>query len=388
VKGIVLVGPSWPLRGGIARTTTALADALAARGSLAAFLTPTRQYPRWLYRGSDIDPGACPRIASAERAYAVLEPWTWPALRRRIRTATPRAVVVPYWTYAWAPLLSRVVAWDAAPTVAVVHNPADHDASRLARWAARGVLRCCGGFLCHSRSVEEALAQAFPERPVAVHPLPPDVVERVERAEARRRLGVPDGAVAFLCFGLIRPYKGVDVLLDAFASLPDRCPAVLLLAGEPWHGLAAQITARLGDPRLSGRVVAALRWLPEVEVGSWFSAADVAVLPYRSATGSAVAAQALGQELPILATRVGGLAEVVEEGVNGSLVPPGDAGAMTRAVELLCSDELRAHLAAGARTSARRWTWASYAEVLEGLVEAVAESSFSARPARLVRRAK
>lgn len=384
----MLVGPSWPLRGGIARTTTALAEALAARGSLAAFLTPTRQYPRWLYRGSDVDPDACPRIAPAERAYAVLEPWTWPALRRRIRAAKPRAVVVPYWTYAWAPLLSRVLTWHAAPAVAVVHNPADHDASRLARWAARGVLHRCGGFMCHSRSVEETLTAAFPGRPVAVHPLPPDVVVKVGRAEARRRLGVPEGAVAFLCFGFIRPYKGVEIVLDAFASLPVGCPAVLLLAGEPWRGQAAQIAARLGDPRLSGRVITALRWLPEAEVGSWFGAADVAVLPYRSATGSAVAAQALGQGLPILATRVGGLAEVVEDGVTGSLVPPGDAGAMARAVQLLCSDDLRARLAAGARTSARRWTWASYAEVLESLVDAVAEGGSDARPARQGRRAK
>jgi glycosyltransferase involved in cell wall biosynthesis len=387
VKGIVLVGPSWPLRGGIARTTTALADALAAQGSLAAFLAPTRQYPRWLYRGSDVDPGACPRIAPAERNYAVLEPWTWPALRRRIRAATPRAVVVPYWTYAWAPLLSRVLAWDIAPAVAVVHNPADHDASAVARWAARGVLRRCHGFMCHSRSVEESLVAAFPGRPVAVHPLPPDEVEKVGRAAARRRVGVPDGAVAFLCFGLIRPYKGVEVVLDAFACLPAGCPAVLLLAGEPWRGLAAQITARLRGPRLSGRVMAALRWIPESEVGSWFAAADVAVLPYRTATGSAVAAQALGQGLPILATRVGGLAEVVEEGVNGSLVPPADAGAMSRAVELLCSDDVRARLAAGARASARRWTWASYAEVLETLVDAVAAAGPGARRARLGRRA-
>lgn len=377
----MLVGPSWPLRGGIARTTTALADALAARGSLGAFLTPSRQYPRWMYGGSDVDPGACPQTGTAERGFGVLEPWTWPALRRRIRAATPRVVVFPYWTYAWAPLLSRVNAWRAAPTVAVVHNPADHDASWLARWAARGVLGRCGGFLCHTRSVGETIEAAFPGRPVAVHPLPPDPVPAVERAEARRRLGVPEGVVAFLCFGLIRPYKGVEVLLDAFANLPAGCPAMLLLAGEPWRGQAARIALGLRDPRLSGRVVAELRWLPEAEVGLWFGAADVAVLPYRSATGSAVAAQALGQGLPILATRVGGLAEVVDEGVSGSLVPPGDSGALARAVELLCTDDLRARLAAGARTSARRWTWASYADALETLIASITEPTASSRAA-------
>ena len=106
-------------------------------------------------------------------------------------------------------------------------------------------------------------------------------------------------------------------------------------------------------------------------------AADAAVLPYRSATGSAVAAQALGWGLPLVGSAVGGIAEVVEEGVNGLLVPPEDPEALAAALTRVADGSLRARLAGGARAASRRWNWASYAEVLEELVARLVTASGS-----------
>ncbi len=372
---IALVGPSWPFRGGIARTTTSLAASLAGRGSLAAFLTPRRQYPRWLYPGeNDADPAACPRLDCAERTCAVLEPWTWPALRRRLSEAHAGGIVMPHWTWAWAPLELRVAAWRLAPLVAVVHNAADHDAHTLARLAGRSVLGRCRGYLCHSQSVADHVLQAYPGRPVAVHPLPPERPVAADRAAARQGLGVRDNAVAFLCFGLIRPYKGVDVALEAMRALPAECPAVLLLAGEAWGEIGAAVRRALADGALARRVIADLRWIPENDVAAWFSAADVALLPYRDSFGSAVAAQALGWGLPVLASSVGALADVVEDDVSGLLAPPGDAAGLAQSIARLCDGDLRRRLAAGARTASRRWSWDSYAQTLETVVGAVVAS--------------
>lgn len=360
-----LVGPSWPFRGGIARTTTAAAAALDARGELAAFLTPIRQYPGWLYPGAgDLDEGACPRLACARPTYAVLEPWTWPRLRRALREAAPDAVVLPYWSWAWAPLAVTLASWRVAPLIVIAHNPADHGAGVLARGASRAVLRRAGGFLCHARSVAGALGSVAPGAPVHVHPLPPEAPAPFPREEARRRLRVPEEAVAVLAFGLIRPYKGVDLLLDAVRRLPADTRVHLLLAGEPWGGLGETLAGRISDPLLAGRVTAQLSWVPEDEARVWFAAADAAVLPYRSATGSAVAAQALGAGLPVVASRVGGLAEVIEDGINGLIVEPGDAAALAKALARLCEPALLARLVAGARDASNRWTWASYAESL------------------------
>ncbi|HPS79805.1 MAG TPA: glycosyltransferase family 4 protein [Thermoanaerobaculaceae bacterium] len=371
----LLVGPSWPLRGGIARTTTRLAATLESRGELAGFLTAARQYPQWLYPGvSDIDPEACRRLDFARPCFGALEPWTWPGLLREARAAAGDALLLPYWTWAWAPLEAWLARRLHVPVVAIVHNPADHDASYLSRLAARRVLSRASGFFCHASAVGERIGLEFPNRPSAVHALPPDPPPAADRAAARAHLGVPEHHLALLCFGLIRPYKGVEVLLDSLAGLPRELPVTLLLAGEPWHEAGERLRARLAAPDLAGRVVARLEWLPESEAPEWFAAADVAVLPYLSATGSAVAAQALGAGLPVVGSRVGGIAEVVDDGVSGLLVPPGEVPALTSALRQVFEPGLVARLAQGSRRAATRWSWSSYADTLQELVRAVLEA--------------
>jgi len=369
VPKLLLIGPAWPLRGGIARATTALAGELSARGHLDAFLVPRRQYPRLFYPGArDQDGAACARLAVAQACFGVVEPWSWPELAKRVWRARADAVVLPYWTSAWVPLARLVVGVARVPVVAVVHNPFDHGARWAARRAARSVLRRCGGFLCHAESVKRELQAASSGRPVAVHALPPVRVVAADREAARRRLGLAPDALALLFFGLIRPYKGVEVLLDAVARLPRAAGVVLVLVGEPWGGCAAAVGERMQRPDLAGRVIARLGWVPEGEVGDYFAAADAAVLPYRDATGSAVAAQALAAGLPVVASAVGGLAETVRDGDNGLLVPAGDAAALAAALARLTDVALRARLSAGARSWAQRCTWTSYVDMLEALV--------------------
>ena len=374
MSSLALVGPSWPLRGGIARTTTALAAALDARGSLGGFFAPLRQYPALIYPGrGDVDPDACPRLDVAQACFGVFEPWSWPRLAARVRASNPDAIVLPFWTAAWAPLGLFLTVRGRSPVVAVVHNPVDHDAGFLARRAAGAVLSRCSGFLCHGRSVARVLQERFPRIPFAVHPLPSESPAAADRERARARLGLGRGAVAVLCFGLIRPYKGVEVLLEAVALLPRETPVVLLLAGEPWGGVTGSLRRRLARPDLAGRVVAHLGWVREAEVADWFAAADAVALPYLDATGSAVAAQALGRGLPIVASAVGGIPDVVHDGVNGMLVPPGRPEALAAALSRLAGEELRSRLAEGARAAAARWTWESYAAELEALAGGVSD---------------
>jgi glycosyltransferase involved in cell wall biosynthesis len=370
---LALVGPSWPLRGGIARTTTALAAALEAQGSLAGFFVPARQYPAFLYPGArDADSGACPLLAAAEPMFGVLEPWSWSRLARRLRALKADALVVPYWTAAWAPVELFLLRREIAPVVAVVHNPADHGAGALARAAAQAVLGRCAAFMCHARSVARALGERFAGTPLSVHPLPGDAPPAADRAAARARFGLAPATVAVLSFGLIRPYKGVEVLLEAVARIPRSVPLTVLLAGEPWGGLGAALERKLRTADLAGRVVASLGWVPEAETGAWFAAADAVVLPYRSATGSAVAAQALAAGLPLVASAVGGLADVVEDGVNGLLVPPADPGALAAALVRIADGGVRARLRVGAVAAAGRGSWDGYAAALEGLARQAA----------------
>lgn len=369
---VLVVGPSWPFRGGIARTTTSLAEALANQNALAGFCVPFRQYPRWLYPGGeDRDEAACPRLPQANACFSLFDPLSWRCLRRAIKDLAPQALVLPHWTAAWVPLELFLVR-QGVPVFGVVHNPFDHSGAALSRWASRAVLGRFRGFLTHAKSVAWQLSRWFPEKPLRVHPLPPPQVTPVARHQAREQLGMAQDAVVFLFFGLVRPYKGLDVLLDAARLLPKDCKWMLAVAGELW-GEAGELEARVGDAFWRERLVFHSQWVPEEESKLWFSAADVVVLPYRRATGSAVAAQALAYGLPLVATRTGGLEEVVEEGVNGLLVEPSDVEGLAKALEQLLDPEKRQRLATGATLLGRRWSWDSYASCLldllrEGLV--------------------
>lgn len=365
---LLVLGPGHPFRGGIARTTTELVRALRARGHQVPFLTPRRQYPARLYPGgNDRDPGACPLLDDSFPALEPLAPWRWPSARRWAVAADADAWIVPYWTWAWAPCWSFLLRARRRPAaVAVVHNPADHDAGPAQRLAARKVLDRCQGLFSHAETLGDELRTRYPRLPVLSHPIPPSTVgDLPAKASSRRALGLPAERRIALFLGLIRPYKGVDVLLEAAAR--TEAEWFVAVVGEPWGGEERALRRQVSRHGLGDRVRLHLRWVPEKEVPTWLGAADAVVLPYRSGSQSAVAALALGWGLPVVASAVGGLTEVVQDGVNGLLVEPGSAAALAAALQSLDEAAL-ARLGAGAREWAKRVTWDSYAVEVERLV--------------------
>jgi len=369
---LTVFGSGHPYRGGIARTTTDLVHALEARGHDLLFLTPRRQYPKWLFPGdNDRDPDACRRLDCAEVILDPLQPFSWPGSRRRALAHEADAWILPYWTRAWAGLWRWLLRGRRPPVVAVAHNPADHGAGLLQRSAARSVLRRCDGVFTHARVLEEELAAAYPGVPTASHPLPPpELGELPPREEARGLLEIPADRKVALFLGLIRSYKGVDLLLEAISRQHQDSNWLLVVAGEPWEDLGAAISQQVRGLGIEDRVQLRLGWVPEAEVPLLLAAADLVVLPYRSGSQSAVAPLALAAGLPVLSTRVGGLPEVVQDGVNGALVEPGSVDELARALEELTSDKL-AELAEGALASRSRLTWDGYATALERLLEQV-----------------
>lgn len=388
---LTVFGPGHPFRGGIAQTTTALVRALDEAGHEVLFLTPKRQYPRLLYPGgTDLDPQSCPRLGVARRVLDPFAPSTWRRTRRLAEEHRADAWIIPYWTWAWAPLWSHLLgARRRPPAVAVVHNPVDHDARPWQRIAARRVLGRCRGLFTHAEALEKHLRRSFPDTPSGHHVLPSGVAgDLPERSSARAELGLPAERRVALFLGLIRPYKGVDILLEAAASLPAACDWMVVVAGEPWGDLGAALRRRASAPELSGRLRLDLGWVAEPRVPLYLSAADLVVLPYRSGSQSAVAPAALAAGRPVLSTAVGGIPEVVIDGCCGRIVPPGDAGAIAAALTALDRPTL-ARLADGARRRGAELGWGSYAAALVTLVAGVVSSSDEKTPAhRRGRRAR
>jgi len=183
------------------------------------------------------------------------------------------------------------------------------------------------------------------------------------RQEARTMLRLPPDAEIVLFTGVIEPYKGLSDLIAAFGVLAARRPqARLVIAGkanEPFDGYARQ----LRDLGMTHRTVLDLRFLPEPRLAAYLCAADVTVLPYRSVTSSAMLLATRRFGCPLVATRVGDLAEVVVDGESGLLVPPNDPPALAAAMERLLDDRMLARRlgAAGAAATAGPERWAEAA---------------------------
>lgn len=370
---LLVLGPGHPFRGGIARTTTELVLALRGRGHEVTYITPRRQYPPWLFPGRrDRDPEACREVEGAEALLDPFDPLHWDRVRRAARAARAEAWVIPYWTWAWAPLWRVLLSTpDRPPAVVIVHNVQDHDAGLLQRLAANLVLGRCDGAFAHARVLAEAVRRRVAGLAVASYPLPPTGAPPVllDRAEARRRLQLPETGRIALFLGLVRPYKGVDRLVEA-AALPPAEGWQFVIAGEPWgrEGVRiADLAARLG---VVHRVLLRLQWVPEEEMPVYFAAADAVVLPYRRGSQSAVAPLALAAGVPVVSSAVGGLPEVVVDGVNGRLVGAGRPEEIAAVLGELDEAEL-ARLAEGARRCADTLTWDGYAAALEALLRDV-----------------
>ncbi len=367
---LVVLGPGHPFRGGIARTTTELVSALERRGHEVTFLTPVRQYPSRLFPGHrDRDPAACPKLDCATPILDPFAPTSWPRARAAARSVRADAWIFPYWTWPWAGLWRFLLAdRERPPTVAVVHNLEDHDAGLPAQLAARIVLARCDGAFTHARALARVLGTTGLGLAVGSHPLPPptSAAATLGRREARAALGLPEEGRIALFLGLIRPYKGVDRLVEA-AALSGASDWSILVAGEPWGREGERLQRQVRRLGLGGRVLLRLGWVAEELVAAYLAAADVLVLPYRRASQSAVAPMALAAGLPVVCSAVGGLPEVVENGVSGLLVGAGEPAELAAALARLDRTELE-RLAVGARRRAGELTWDGYAGALEELL--------------------
>ena len=334
---IALVGPLHPWRGGIAQYLGMLGEALAPRAEVRGF-TFTRQYPEFLFPGkSQRDPAAEPPRFPVDPVIDSIAPWTWRGAARRLEAFAPGLAILKWWQPFFGPAFASTVGparRRGTRVVLVCDNLVPHERRpgdlALTRW----MLRNSDGYLVMSESVERDLDRLSPGAPRrrVHHPLYAQFDRgRFDRASARRRLGLDPDAEVVLFFGYVRHYKGLDVLLAAWPAVRARRRATLVVAGEFYEDPApyrAKVAAAGGPPGV--RLLD--HYLPDEEVEAVFKAADVVVLPYRSATQSGVTHVAYALGVPVITTDVGGLAETVRAGETGLVVPPDDPAALAEAV--------------------------------------------------------
>jgi glycosyltransferase involved in cell wall biosynthesis len=250
-------------------------------------------------------------------------------------------------------------------SIGILHNVAPHERFPASALLTRYVLHPLQGFLLLSEAVARDLERLDRHKPRRIHLHPPfEYGPPVPRDEARRRLGLPAEAPIALFFGLVRPYKGVDILIEALPHTPASLYTVI--AGE-WYIEPAALLRRVDELKLSERVRIDNRFITREEIPLYFCASDIIVQPYRSATQSGVTPLAFRYERPVVVTNVGGLWEYVQPGRTGYVVEPTPT-AIAEALTDFVLHNRGQQFAPYLREAARQWRWEGVVETLDELV--------------------
>ena len=361
---VALVGPASPDRGGIAHQTRLLAQHLGP--NLAAYLTFSRRYPRWLdprrFDHASEEPSGAPAAAPI---FDYANPASWRATARVVADSGARAVVIPWWTAFWAiPVRGffRELARAGSPfRVLLCHNVVEHESSLARRWLSAGAFGAADGFIVHAGGDRDRLSAADLGKPILLLPHAVESRPRPDRREARRRLGVEGPLV--LALGLVRRYKGIETLIEAAPAIARESGAAVAVVGEVFPDArdVAVIARRTPGVRFVDDYVA------EAEMDEWLAACDVVVCPYREVSGSGIVARAIGAGRPVVASDLPAFREVVTQ-ETGAFFLAGDARALAAAVSIVLSRGVDSYRAALER-AAERYSWQSYADAVARFAE-------------------
>lgn len=306
---IVLIGPVYPYRGGIAHYTSLLSRAIEQEGHSLKLISFKRQYPRILFPGkTDKDPSAQKlEVGTVDFSIDSLNPISWAITFKHIVNFSPDVFVLQWWVSFWFPVwfffgvLNYFVL--KVPLVYMIHNVLPHEEKFWDKWLVQMTLRWGARFCVQSADERKILKSYFPKKTVKVihHPIYDMFVDQsISKSRAREYLAFPPKATILLFFGVIREYKGLADFLNVFPSIIEAAPeSILLIAGEFWQNKQKylEMIENLG---VTNNVIIADKYIPNEEVPYYFCAADVLVAPYRKITGSGVIQMAMGFQLPII----------------------------------------------------------------------------------------
>ncbi|MDD5087974.1 MAG: glycosyltransferase [bacterium] len=375
---IAIVGPAYPLRGGIAQYLAILYDKLRAAGHEVRFVSFTRQFPEWLFPGKTQMESSRDVIEVQPVArFAPLEPASWRRTSREIAAFDPELVIFKWWMPFFGLGYWAVQRWlrkhTRARVLYIVDNVIPHERRLGDRALTMLAFSQTDFFVAQSRAVERDLFSWFPNLPTecaafSAHPIYDCYPEFAgTMPEARAALGLPREGKLILFFGFVRRYKGLDLLLQALPKMRAILPDLRLVVAGEFYEPRADYDTLIHHLGLEEAVHIHDEYCPNERVGVFFSASDVVVLPYRSATQSGIIQICYAQGLPVITTDVGGLSEVVVEGETGFIVPPENPDALCEAVRKFFEAGGRDQFREQVKRHAGRFSWEGLVETIERL---------------------
>ncbi len=377
---IVLIGTAYPLRGGIAHYMGLLWKYLSKKHEVTV-VTFRRQYPKILFPGKTQEETGEAGIPLASHQWIdSINPFNWIRVGLAVRKLEPDLIVYKFWLPFFAPCYGVIAAIARfrrkTQTMFICDNVIPHEKRPGDRVFTKFAFRFIDSYVVQSRQVERDLKSLKPNARYELlpHPVYEIFGEELEKTEARRMLKVDagidlaDDERVLLFFGYVRDYKGLDIVLDAMPSILKVMNVRLLIVGEFYNNEQQyrEQVARLG---VGGNVHFHSDYVPNENVAMFFSASDVLVLPYKSATQSGIIQIAYNFHRPVIATDVGGLGEVVIDGRTGFIVPPLKPDEVAGAVLRFFAENRFKEFRSNVIEEKKKYSWEYFVEGIERLYQ-------------------
>ncbi|HTB06017.1 MAG TPA: glycosyltransferase [Bacteroidia bacterium] len=369
---IAYLSTFYPFRGGIAQFNSALFKALTDKGHEVKAFTFTRQYPELLFPGKTqyAEAKDSAEDVGAVRVLDTVNPLTYGKTAKAIMRFKPDMMITKYWMPFFSPSLGTVakrLKKNGVVNVSVLDNVIPHEQKFYDKALTKYFLKNNHAFVAMSQNVVDDLLTFAPKANYALHPHPMfDFGVKVSKEEAKAKLGLSPTDSYMLFFGFIRRYKGLDLLLEAMSDPRIKNGNVKLIVAGEYYEDAAFYENKLKEYGIQDKVAMHTNYIPSNMVRYYFSAADIVVQPYRSATQSGVTQIAYHFDKPMLVTDVGGLSEIVPNGKVGYVVRPNSL-AIADAINDFYQNSREAAFVSNTQNEKKRFQWDSFATAIEGL---------------------
>ncbi len=372
---VIIVGTAYPYRGGLSAFNERLAREYQQQGHEVEIYTFTVQYPSFLFPGkTQYSDEPAPSDITIHRRVHSCNPFNWCCVGNEIARKRPDLLITKYWLPFMAPCLGtierRVRRNGHTRAVAILDNMIPHEHRPGDKMFSRYFVRSTHGFVAMSRSVLADLSLFDTKKPrvFCPHPLYDHYGTLIAKEDAKALLRLAPDEKYVLFFGFIRAYKGLDLLLQAFADPRLKALGVKLLVAGEFYGDPKPYMEQIAQLNIADRVVLHTDFIPDSEVNRYFRAADIVAQPYKSATQSGVTQIAYHFEKPMLVTRVGGLAEIVPDGQAGYVVEP-HASAIADALVRYYSEEKEAAFTAATIQEKKKYSWHNMTDAINKLIQ-------------------
>lgn len=327
---IIIIGTAHPFRGGLATFNERLATEYVKEDNEVEIYTFTLQYPSFLFPGkTQFTDDPKPDNLSIFRKINSINPLNWIRVGNEVRKKNADLVIFCYWMSFMAPCFGTIAHQirknKKTKCIALVHNMIPHEPTLLDKLFPPYFVRKMDGFISLSESVIrdiESFDKYNKPKVFSPHPIYDHYGEKLSRETALKKLDLDPAFRYLLFFGFIRPYKGLDILIEAFADPRLRKFNIKLIVAGEFYENESSYKDKIKELNLESLVVLHTDFIPNAMVNAYFSACDIVTQPYKTATQSGVTQIAFHFEKAMLVTKVGGLAEIVPHGVIGYATAP------------------------------------------------------------------